>query len=176
MKLCPTCNQTFEEDWLSFCTHDGTTLVDAQATPGESLPTVVSPAPNSTPLQSWLPNEGVQPNVQATEIAGVPIAEPQPQPVWQPPPPPSYLQPQSTGMAKASMIIGIASLACLGPIPGIVAIILGAMTLSQIKRNPDVVAGRQQALAGIITGSLAILIYGVGFIIYILFVIAMANQ
>ena len=79
-------------------------------------------------------------------------------------------------MATASMIIGIASIACLGPIPGIVAIVLGAMTLSQIKKNPDSVAGKQQAMTGIITGSLAILIYGVGFVIYILFVIAMANQ
>ena len=79
-------------------------------------------------------------------------------------------------MATASMIIGIASIACLGPIPSIVAIVLGAMTLSQIKKNPDTVAGRQQAMTGIITGSLAILIYGVAFIIYIVFVIAMANQ
>ena len=80
-------------------------------------------------------------------------------------------------MATASMIIGIASMACLGPIPGIVAIILGAMTLSQIKKTPDTVAGKQQAMTGIITGSLALLIYGGILIIYVLvFVLAATSH
>ena len=174
MKRCPTCNQTFEEDWLSFCTQDGTTLVNDQEATREPLPTIVSPPPPvATPIDqaAW--------NLPSAGTGGGPQQVPTPQlaqPAWQPPPPPSYIQPQSKGMATASMIIGIASMACLGPIPGIVAIVLGAMTLSQIKKNPDTVAGKQQAMTGIITGSLAILIYGVGFIIYILFVIAMANQ
>ena len=173
MKRCPTCNQTFEEDWLSFCTQDGTTLVDDQGVTSEPLPTIVSPPPPvATPMDeaAWnLPSAGID--------AGPKVLTQRPaQPTWQPPPPPSYIQPQSKGMATASMIIGIASMACLGPIPGIVAIVLGAMSLSQIKKDPDTVAGKQQAMTGIITGSLAILIYGVGFIIYILFVIAMANQ
>ena len=158
----------FEEDWLSFCTQDGTTLVDDQGVRSEPLPTSVSPPPVATPV-----DQAVR-NLPSTEPVGGPQV-PAP-PVWKPPPPPSYIQPQSKGMATASMIIGIASIACLGPIPGIVAIVLGAMTLSQIKKNPDTVAGKQQAMTGIITGSLAILIYGVGFIIYILFVIAMAKQ
>ena len=172
MKRCPTCNQTFEEDWLSFCTQDGTTLVDDQEATSEPLPTIVSPPPVATPV-----DQAVR-NLPSTEPVGDPqVPAPQPAPpAWKPPPPPSYIQPQNKGMATASMIIGIASIACLGPIPGIVAIVLGAMTLSQIKKNPDTVAGKQQAMTGIITGSLAILIYGVGFIIYILFMIAVANQ
>src|SRR5207247_10900281 len=173
MKRCPTCNQTFEEDWLSFCTQDGTPLVEDQEATSEPLPTIVSPPP---PVAT--PVDQAARNLPSTEPVGGPqFPAPQPvPPAWKPPPPPSYIQPQNKGMATASMIIGIASIACLGPIPGIVAIVLGAMTLSQIKKNPDTVAGKQQAMTGIITGSLAILIYGVGFIIYILFVIAMANQ
>ena len=172
MKRCPTCNQTFEEDWLSFCTQDGTTLVDDQGATSEPLPAIVSPPPVATPIDQAVRN---LPSTEPVGSSQVPAPQPA-APAWKPPPPPSYIQPQSKGMATASMIIGIASIACLGPIPGIVAIVLGAMTLSQIKKDPDTVAGKQQAMTGIITGSLAILIYGVGFIIYILFVIAMANQ
>ena len=172
MKRCPTCKQTFAEDWLSFCTQDGTTLVDDQGATSEPLPTIVSPPPVATPIDQVVRN---LPSTEPVGSSQVPAPQPPP-PAWKPPPPPSYIQPQSKGLATASMIIGIASIACLGPIPGIVAIVLGAMTLSQIKKNPDAVAGKQQAMTGIITGSLAILIYGVGFVIYILFVIAMANQ
>ena len=28
MKRCPTCNQQFTDEWLTFCTQDGTSLVD----------------------------------------------------------------------------------------------------------------------------------------------------
>src|SRR5439155_4188411 len=151
-----------------------TTLVRYPEGSARTFATIVKPPPpvaTPTDQAAWKPS--------SARTGGGPqqVPTPQPaQPAWQPPPPPSYIQPQSKGMATASMIIGIASMACLGPIPGIVAIVLGAMTLSQIKKNPDTVAGKQQAMTGIITGSLAILIYGVGFIIYILFVIAMANQ
>jgi hypothetical protein len=172
MKRCPTCNQTFAEDWLGFCTQDGTALVDDRGATSEPLSTIVSPPPVATPV-----DQAVRSLPSTEPVGGPQVPAPQPgPPAWKPPPPPSYIQPQNKGMATASMIIGIASMACLGPIPGIVAIVLGAMTLSQIKKNPDTVAGKQQAMTGIITGSLAILIYGVGFIIYILFVIAMANQ
>jgi len=137
------------------------------------LPTIVSsPPPAATPIDqaAWNP-----PSAGPVGGAQVPL---QPAPsAWQPPPPPSYVQPQNKGMATASMIIGIASMACLGPIPGIVAIVLGAMTLSQIKKNPQAVAGKQQAMTGIVTGSLALLIYGAILIVYVLvFVFAAANH
>src|SRR2546422_2422854 len=149
MKRCPSCNQTFEEDWLSFCTQDGTTLVDDQGAANEPLPTIAGPAPKvaaPTNQAAW--------NLPSARTGGGPqVPTPQPkQPAWQPPPPPSYLQPQSGSLATASMIIGIASIFCLGPILAIVAIILGAMALSQIKKNPEAIGGRQQAVTGIVTG------------------------
>jgi hypothetical protein len=166
MKRCPTCNQTFEEDWLSFCTLDGTTLVDDQGATKGPLPTIVSPPPVEQAALN-LPSPGTDGGPQV-------LAERPAAPAWQPPPPPGY---QSEGMATASMIIGFASIACLGPIPGIVAIVLGAMTLSQIKKNPEKVAGKQKAVTGIVTGSLALVIYGVIIVIYILvFVLAAANH
>src|SRR3989442_3639792 len=167
MKRCLTCNQTFEEDWLSFCTRDGTTLVDDQGATSEPLPTIVSPPPVAAPMDqaAWkLPpaGPGGSPKVLTQRPA---------QPAWQPPPPPGY---QSQGMATASMIIGFASIACLGPIPAIVAIVLGVMTLSQIKKNPDKDAGKQQAVTGIVTGSLALVIHSVIIIVYILTVVLTA--
>jgi len=166
MKRCPTCNQTFEEDWLSFCTHDGTTLIEAQ---GPSTPAVVA-----APTQAAT-------NDQATWnlSSAAPIAPPQPQPIapaWKPPPPPGYAQPQSNGLATASMIVGIVSITCLGPLPGVAAIILGAVALSQMKKNPESVGGRPQAITGIVTGSLSVVIYAVIIIFYIVVVVLAVNQ
>ena len=74
------------------------------------------------------------------------------------------------------MIVGIASIACLGPIPAIVAIILGAVALSQMKKDPEGVGGRQAALAGIITGGLTVIIYGGLMIIYIIAIVYGLNS
>jgi len=166
MKRCPKCNQTFEEDWLSFCTQDGTTLFDDQGMASEPLPTIVSPSPPVDQVAWNLPSPGT--------VSGPQVVTHRPaQPAWQPPPPPGY---QSEGMATASMIIGFASIFCFGPIPGIVAIILGAMTLSQIKKNPEKVAGKQKAVTGIVTGSIALVIHSVIIIIYILTIVLTATN
>jgi hypothetical protein len=171
MKRCPNCNQTFEEDWLSFCTQDGTTLIDEAVGSAEPPPTIMSSAPPQVPL----PNEGANWNQ--------PPAHPQwqPPPVtpsWQPPPPPLYLQQPSKGLATAAMIIGIVSITvgwlCMGPVPAIVAIILGGVSLSQIKKTPDRVGGKQAAWVGIITGGVTVLIYIGILIIYVVALIANA--
>ena len=60
------------------------------------------------------------------------------------------------------MVIGIISVTvgwlCLGPLPAIVAIVLGAIALSQIKKSPDRVGGKQAAWIGVITGGVTVLI------------------
>ena len=74
------------------------------------------------------------------------------------------------------MIVGIASIACLGPIPAIVAIILGLMALSQIKKNPGQMGGQSYAWTGVITGGIAVLVYGCILIFYVVVaVVATAN-
>lgn len=74
------------------------------------------------------------------------------------------------------MVIGIISVTvgwlCLGPLPAIVAIVLGAIALSQIKKTPDRVGGRQAAWIGIITGGLTVLIYAGIMIFYVVVMIA----
>lgn len=171
MKRCPTCHQTFEEDWLSFCTRDGTTLIDEYVASSEPPPTVIAPAQLDPP--AW-----------NTPSADLPPSSPEwrpPQravPEWQPPPPPPYVQPQSKSIASAAMVLGIISVTigwlCFGPLPGIAAIILGAVALSQMKKTPDRVGGKQMAWIGIVTGGVTVLLY-IGIMIFYIFVMVAAN-
>jgi hypothetical protein len=86
--------------------------------------------------------------------------------VWQPPPPPPYRSEfarPSQALALASMITAIAGLVfglfCFGPLPGIAALIMGIVALSQIKKTPDKVTGKPYAVAGIIIGSINLLFF-----------------
>ncbi len=168
MKRCPTCNLTFEENWLSFCTEDGTTLIDEYVASSEPPLTIMAPASDAP---AW--------NTSSAELPpSSPAWRPPPQravPEWQPPPPPSYVQPQNKSLATASMILGIISVTvgwlCMGPLFAIAAIVLGAVALSQIKKTPERVGGMQMAWTGVVTGSLAV----VGILIFYVFVIIASN-
>jgi Domain of unknown function (DUF4190) len=168
MKSCPTCNQTFDEEWLSFCTQDGTTLIE-EAAPAEPPPTVLASSSALASEPKWNPPADNRPPARS------PWAAPDPQ-GWQPPPPPAYMQQQNKSLANAAMVIGIISVTvgwlCLGPLPAIVAIVLGAIALSQIKKSPDRVGGKQAAWVGVITGGLTVLIYAVVMIFYVVVMIA----
>jgi uncharacterized protein DUF4190 len=167
MKRCPTCDQRFDEEWLSFCTQDGTTLVDEATASNAPPPTVLSPpqADAAAAQPTWV-----------TPSADLPPASPQ----WQPPPPPAYVQPENKSLAIAAMVVGIISVTvgwlCLGPIPGIAAIIMGGVSLSQIKKAPDRVGGKPMALVGVVTGSVTVLIYAGIMIFYLVLFIAAANS
>lgn len=176
MKRCPTCKQIFEEEWLSFCTQDGTTLVEESNASTEPAATILAPSqPEALAAQpAWV-----------TPSAELPASSPQWQPplpaapVWQPPPPPAYVQPESKGLATAAMVVGIISVTvgwmCLGPIPGIAAIIMGAVALSQIKKTPDRAAGKPMAVVGVVTGSVTVLIYA-GIMVFYLVLLIAANS
>jgi hypothetical protein len=59
------------------------------------------------------------------------------------------------------MITGIIGLVvgtfCLGPVPGIVALALGLIALSQIKKYPEKIGGKPFAIVGVVLGSVSIL-------------------
>ena len=83
----------------------------------------------------------------------VPAARPIPPPIVPPLPLPL---PQTSGMAIASMTLGIISMLfgwmCCGPVLSILAIILGHIAFSRISRQPQVLTGKGMAIAGFVTG------------------------
>lgn len=170
MKRCPTCNQTFSEGWLSFCTQDGTTLVDdsvSKSEPIDPMATMMAPPP---PAISSIN----QPGGWNTPSGGLgsgqfPQQQPiyqQPQPIqggWQPPPAPAYAVPKQ-GLAIASMICGIFSITfgwccSIGLLTSIAAIVLGGISLAQIKNDPEHNTGKPMALVGIITSALYLIFW-----------------
>ncbi len=187
MKRCPTCNRTFEEDWLAFCTQDGTTLVEESARANEPPPTILSPPPQP-PAGNWRQPSG---DPGSGQFQSQPIPAPVPplnlggpsggfgsgqfqpqqqmQSGWQPPPPPQYALKQ--GLAIASMICGIFSVTIgwccyLGVISSPIAIGLGIYQLVQIKNNPDQNGGKPFAIVGIATGAVYFVLIAVIILIY----------
>ena len=53
IKRCPTCHQEFTDEWLTFCTNDGTSLVTVERSSEEPPPTIVSGSmpPSVSPLE-----------------------------------------------------------------------------------------------------------------------------
>ena len=76
-----------------------------------------------------------------------------------PVPPPAYRPPPRADVkAVASLILGLMSLACLGAVTGLPAMILGSMARRDIDRSNGVLRGRAVAASGIVTG-----LFGTGF-------------
>lgn len=69
----------------------------------------------------------------------------------------------ASGFAVASLIFGIlAVISYYGAfLFGLLAIIFGAVALSNISNNPDVLYGRRMALAGILLGIIAIVVWAI---------------
>lgn len=168
MKRCPTCNSTFDEDHLIYCTADGTVLVRDEVTASFELQET---ALLSDPLATV-----VMPLPRPTELAQAPNAPTPPQPygwanesppAWVPPRPPvpfgGVTRPSQNGTAVASLICGIVSITfgwiCGGPIFAVLAVVLAAVALMQIKKNPQQHSGKPIALAGLILGGIVLLIY-----------------
>lgn len=163
MKYCPQCKRRFTESWLSFCSDDGTHLIQELSPPSDPKwdpkirePQVKTPSEQET---QWLPREPLAPGAWIAPDERPPLAPG----AWQPPPAPYRPTKQpSQALGLASMITGIVGLlagGCLGPIPGIVALVLGLTALSQIKKSPDEVGGKPYATAGIVIGSITIAFY-----------------
>ena len=178
MKRCPKCNQEFAEEWLTFCTSDGTPLTEAARSADYPPPTIAMPPPPVTATQDERPTMRMPP----AAVYGGPLVAPQQQqtvvPAWQPPPAPFAIaaQPQQ-GLAIASLVLGLVSVVLgwccsFGLLTSPVAVVLGIVALVQIKNNPNQYTGKPLAIIGIVTGSLylvvtimLILLYGLGIIL-----------
>ena len=70
-------------------------------------------------------------------------------------------------------LVGLVAGGCLGPIPGIVGVVLGLTALSQMKKSPGEVGGKPYAQAGVIIGAISIFFYA---LLFIWFVISVASR
>ena len=167
MKYCPQCNKQYSEQWLTFCTNDGSLLredltpaSDPNWDPRIRETQFDDPSEQST---QWLPRDPLAGSGWIAPDERGPMERPwqPPQPVarpWQPPPPPPQpnVRPAPSGLAIGSFVTGIVGvmigIACTVPIPGIIAVILGILALSQIRQSPNS-TGRGLAIAGIVMGA-----------------------
>lgn len=149
MKRCPTCNRTFDEEWLAFCTEDGSTLLEISSKPSSPEPpaTVRIPAAQTNPA-------GQPP----FDLPGS-YNPPQPAvPAWRPPPPPPmHAGVPKQGLAVASLVLGIFSITfgwccSLGLITAPTGIVLGIVSLVQIKSDPVRNTGKPLSIIGIVLG------------------------
>lgn len=165
MKHCPTCSANFDDDDLGYCTDDGTPLL-AGANPFGPVPQatqVFDDQPVTQVMSAPRPTEYVAPTPPAATPELYRWAKEGP-PTWNPPPPPMYpVRQQQTTVAILSLVFGLASITigwlCFGLPLGILAIILGVVALSQIKRNPTQYGGKPLAIGGMITGGIVMLIH-----------------
>lgn len=165
MKTCPKCNRTFTEEWLAYCTEDGSTLIEDMpaALSSEPPPTVfIPPAADTAP--------------DAPKPFDLPGSYNPPQPVapaWQPPPPPPMRTGvvQKQGLAVASLILGIFSVTfgwccSIGLLTSPVGIILGSISLVQIKNDPVTNSGKPLSIIGIALSAVYIFVWILIFALY----------
>jgi hypothetical protein len=68
------------------------------------------------------------------------------------PAPAGAVPPPQAGLAIASLILGLLSLVCAGPLTGLPAIITGHLALSRVRRAPAQYGGKGLAVAGLALG------------------------
>ena len=157
MKYCPQCNRQYFEAWLTFCTNDGSLLredltpaADPNWDPRIREPKFDEPSEQTT---QWLPPDPPPGRGWIAPDERAPFTN-----QWEAPPPPPRpnVKPPPPGLAIASCVVGLFSvmvgLLCAVPIPGLVAVILGMVALSQMKNAPHP-TGRSLAIAGIVMGA-----------------------
>ena len=160
MKYCPQCNREYNEAWLTFCSDDGSLLIEQLSPPVDPNwdPVISEPRVTTASEQEtqWLPRDAPMPPAWVAPDERPPMMSP----VWQPPPPPPRPRQQSQTLAITSMVAGLLSLmmGCVGPVPAIVAVITGWMALSQIKKNPYTTTGKPMAIIGVVTGGLVVVL------------------
>ena len=183
MKRCPRCNQEFTDEWLTFCTQDGTSLVDVPVSQSEPPPTVFQPPPMPPSVS---PTEQPTLDMPGRFVPPPPPSYVPPQPMqsgwappsspsgWSAPPPPPYPVSPQTSLAVTSMILGITSITLgfccyFGVLTAPVALALGIASLVQIKNHPNRYGGKGMAISGIIMGALyfvlivlIMMLYGLG--------------
>ena len=118
-------------------------------------------------MAQWAP-AGTIPGL-LPDMAAPPMQAPPPMPSSAPYPVVQYAPPvmQTAPSAIAALVFGILGLFCLGPIFGIVAIVLGVVARNRIAREPGRYTGGGLATAGLVLGIVAFVLSGVGLAIWL---------
>lgn len=163
MKRCPTCNRTFDEEWLAFCTEDGSTLIETTSAPlsNEPPPTVFIPPSKDTSPEAPKPFD-----LPGSYNPPAPVT-----PAWHPPPPIRQSTGQKQGLAVASLILGIFSFTIgwccsIGLLSAPIGIVLGIISLVQIKNDPATNTGKPLSIIGICLSGFYIVIWFLIFMLY----------
>jgi uncharacterized protein (UPF0333 family) len=148
---CPSCNQTYTDETLSFCPNDGTPLIkDAPSSYDPQATMIAQPPPNYAPQQDYPPQQGYY----APQGGQTPPPQggQQPPPGWQQPPPygqqpPPYGQqqqqyapqyggaPAAGNKSKLPLIIALAAVLLIGG--GIAAYFLMRDNSSKVTSNTN---------------------------------------
>ncbi|NNE65486.1 MAG: DUF4190 domain-containing protein [Pyrinomonadaceae bacterium] len=162
MKVCPKCNQQYDDDNLNFCLSDGELLMETAGgdADADATPTVYMDSPRVT-NQNWEQQEPaqVQPNPAPQQMAQQPFAAPQ---TYQ-----ATVTPDKT-LATVSLVLGILSLVlmcCYLGIPlGAGAAITGFIGMNRVNTDPDKYGGKELAIIGLVLG-------GISFVLSMLLII-----
>ena len=153
--FCPQCGAPNEDDAI-FCGNCGAVL-----NPDE-VPAQVEGKPEAEKAPDEVKAEAGLDNLEFPALDKPPVAAP---PLPPPPPPPPVRPPQpattagtvaTSGLAIASLLLGIGGLTILPLLGGILAIIFGYMARKDIRQRPGLVSGDGLAVAGIVLGWIAV--------------------
>lgn len=142
MKICPTCNQIYEDDEQNYCLNDGRLLTK---TTDDAPPTVFMESPRITSETNWQNAAPLSP-WQNQGFINTPV---------------TFGQDQT--LPIVSLVFGILSIplafCCYSGIPlGIVALITGYIGLNNEKNDPTRYGGRGLAIGGMILGGLVLML------------------
>jgi hypothetical protein len=160
--FCPECGAPNEEDAV-YCGNCGE-LVNPDAIPaveGDMTPLAAS-FEELEPEVSRKAQELAEEQFPTADVLPVPPAIPKPLP---PPPPRTVYRStdiQTSGMAIASLLMGIAGWTLLPLLGSILAIVFGHAARREIRQRPDQVTGEGLAIAGLVLGWLMVGISLVG--------------
>jgi hypothetical protein len=161
--FCPQCGAPNEDDAI-FCGNCGAVLNPDELPPEEELE-IAEAAPVEEPEAEIVEELAEEVVPEEDYVDEFPVA---PSPPPAPPPPPSYAPAPSlptSGLAIASLILGIGGLTLLPLFGSILALIFGYMARNDIRQRPDEVTGEGLAVAGIVMGWIAVVLSIVGLLI-----------
>lgn len=89
---------------------------------------------------------------------------------------PYYQPPKTNGKSIATLVLGIVSIVIpyVGFLPGIVGIILGAMSLKEIKQNGE--QGHSMAIGGLVCSIIGTILWGIILLIVIGAIVFFVNE